>query len=94
MLFVNIKGKDTAIIFRHHKQVVQHKEAKQTHPFKTTCSIMTSKENCVASGEATVSPEDNFNYESGRTISLTRAMNNAGFDKATRSMVWDAYRNR
>lgn len=43
-------------------------------------------------GVAVISPGDNFCKETGRRLSLKRAMMDAGLDKETRTQIWEAYR--
>ncbi len=48
----------------------------------------------IAEGRAACSHLDNFSKEAGRKLALTRALENAGWDKATRAQFWLAYLNR
>ena len=45
------------------------------------------------SGNAVCSPNDNFNKEYGRKLSLKRALEKSSFDKAQRGRVWEVYRS-
>jgi len=63
-------------------------------PISTYCDIY--KENLpfpVGSGEAICHFTDQFCKETGRKISLARAMRNALLTKETRTLIWDEYRN-
>ena len=42
-------------------------------------------------GTTYCSAKDQFNYNTGRKIALSRALKAAGFDKPTRSLFWEAY---
>jgi hypothetical protein len=39
-------------------------------------------------------PNDNYNKETGRKLSLTNALKESGFNRETRTMFWKAYFNR
>lgn len=51
-------------------------------------------DNWVFSGSALCSSNDQFNKETGRKISLRRALANAGVDKAHRAAIWLKYLTR
>jgi hypothetical protein len=44
-------------------------------------------------GAAACSPNDQHNKDVGRKIALQRAMEHRGMNKATRTKIWEAYRN-
>jgi len=63
-------------------------------PISTYCDIY--EENLplpVGSGKAICHCTDQFCKETGRKISLARAMKNANMTKNTRASIWEAYRN-
>lgn len=56
--------------------------------------VMGDKVRPLASGATECSSEDNFVEETGRKVSLTRALREAGFDRLERQVIWHAYRHR
>ncbi len=60
---------------------------------ETRCAIKDSKKGkqIHPSGIAWCSMDDQFNYNEGRKLALERALENAGFDKPTRTLFWEAY---
>lgn len=44
---------------------------------------------CVGDGRAVCNPKDNFSYEKGRRVALTKAI--APFQKETRTKIWKQY---
>lgn len=58
----------------------------------TTCSIFTRDGRLVSSGEAQCSKKDMFSKETGRKVSLKRALESSSFTKEERAAVWEDYR--
>jgi len=61
---------------------------------RTTCfiySIDKGESFLEADSVAWCSREDQFSRSFGRKLSLTRSLDQAGFDKPTRSLFWEAY---
>lgn len=65
----------------------------------TECKILVPSEvegempGFISIGYAKCHPKDNFNKEKGRQLSLSKALEDAEFDKETRTAFWNAYRN-
>lgn len=55
---------------------------------ETICTL--SRGSVTSNGHALCSPNDNFNKDVGRKVSLSRALES--FDKEERTHVWDNYR--
>lgn len=60
-------------------------------PAWTRCFLVAPNDEVIVEGFALCSSMDNFKRETGRKLSLARAMKNAGFDRETRIMIWDRY---
>jgi len=63
----------------------------------TTCEIYVEHDGIsylIGQGKAKCSRHDSFRKESGRKISLTRALKNACLRKKNRTAIWDAYFSR
>ena len=58
----------------------------------TSCILRDDHGNEIARGAATCAWEDRFNKSIGRRLSLTRAIQ--GFDRPTRTKIWQTYHNR
>lgn len=58
----------------------------------TTCSIFTRDGRFVSSGEAECSKKDMFSKDTGRKVSLKRALEDVPFTKEQRAAVWEDYR--
>jgi hypothetical protein len=56
----------------------------------TECTILGSGIT-IATGKSYCMHEDNFDRYFGRKRSLTRALENSGFDKDTRTEIWNTY---
>lgn len=84
---VEINGSSYFIDWRHIKS-----EVKSLSKFRTACSIRDEALQLVATDLAECSLKDNFCRETGRKISLTRAIR--VFDKSVRKQIWEAYFNR
>lgn len=59
-------------------------------PAHTKCTLTVGEEEYV--GKAFLALGDNYCKETGRRLSLMRAMKKAGFNKEQRTAVWEAYR--
>ena len=57
------------------------------------CYIKNYKDAVVGIDGATCAKTDHFCRDTGRKISLARAMKDAKLDKAQRTEIWEAYRN-
>ena len=60
-------------------------------PRGTICKI--EKPNSFNLGFAICGLKDAFKKDTGRRISLARAMKNAGLSKEERTLIWEEYRN-
>lgn len=58
----------------------------------TTCSIFTKEGVLLSSGEAECSKKDMFSKDTGRKVSLKRALETGPFTKEQRAAVWEDYR--
>lgn len=87
MVVETING--TVVIRWRHRPV----ESQELYNMATDCSIMVqeAKEH-LYSGTARCSKKDNFCRETGRKISLARAMKD--FNKELRKQIWEAYLGR
>lgn len=92
---INIQGKEVAIKFYHNNHALPKGEKLPKEGFEyergTTCIIFDVKGDEISSGSANVHPRDNFSKETGRKISLTRAIKN--FNAEARTQIWNEYRN-
>lgn len=94
MLFIKVNGKEKAVLFKHHKKEIKTEDKTQYHPYKTVCRIFEDKDTCVGEGNAVVAPVDNFEYERGRVLAFTRALEACGLTKEERAQAWKQYHNR
>jgi len=60
----------------------------------TICIIINDNIECPYEGEAICSWDDNFSYDIGRKISLSRALERADLPKKERRLIWEAYRTQ
>lgn len=60
----------------------------------TICRIKAGVDGPECTGAAVLAPTDQFRKETGRKISLARALKIAGFTKDERTTVWAAYHGR
>jgi len=99
MLYVTLaNGSEIQVFFRHDKKdrSAFSKEGMaivQRHPFKTTCGI-TTKTKILGEGVAICDDRDNFVYEVGRKIALSRALMASDLSADDRTEVWAAYFNQ
>lgn len=76
------------------------KSGSPIHPFRggTKCSIFLltpNRQMLVSQGESRVYHTDQFNKDTGRKISMTRALDNLSiFNRSTRRKFWEAYFSR
>ncbi len=90
---VQFRGKTHWITFRYEKPSTYTKHGKlQNHNGITHCIIETEGFYPVASGASICIKGDRFNKETGRKLSLARALES--LDKEDRTIFWDAYHNR
>ena len=90
MYFVKVKRREYQVRFRHANKIFRY----------TICEIKRG-EKIVATGATECHPKDNFCYDTGRKISLARALqtlfpNKKGKKRskatqAKRQLFWDAY---
>ena len=59
----------------------------------SVCNVSNEKETILGSGTSTCSKEDNFCYDTGRKISLARALKQSNLSKKERNEIWEGYRN-
>jgi hypothetical protein len=57
------------------------------------CVVWNEKGECVGSDKAECSVKDHFCKDTGRKISLARAMKDAKLPKEERTVIWEIYRN-
>ena len=62
-------------------------------PIVTFCDIIDNKDRLVAEGRANCFYKDHFCKETGRKLSLARAMKSADLPKEERKVIWELYRN-
>ena len=92
----------TAINFRHSNTMHSFLDTNKTDwvemPCRaTSCEIVEldidgNVSKVISRGYAVCHPTDNFSKESGRKLSLTRAVN--GLNRADRKRIWNAYFTR
>lgn len=92
-------------VFFTHVQTGGHKSSKLSNPATeeplvrlTECKILEKvdgKEDLcfVSIGYSRCHPDDNFDKETGRQLSLKKALIDGDFTKETRKQFWDVYRN-
>ncbi len=81
-------GKRVTKLSVHDEPLIRH----------TECKILTPIEGkempgFVSIGYAKCHPKDNFNKETGRQLSLKKALEDGDFSKEERTEFWNAYRN-
>jgi len=83
-----LKVKDYEIQWEHSYCVTNK------YPIKagTVCRLQGDR-GVETSAEALCSKKDNFCKDTGRKISLSRAMQKAELPKKERTLIWEAYRN-
>lgn len=60
---------------------------------RTFCELFDEKGNLIQSGYSLCATGDCFCKETGRKLSLARAMKNANIPKEERRVIWEIYRN-
>lgn len=89
MFTVTLRGTEFNVEFRH----LQYEEPRPgpANPVRgtTQCFIKSRGHNVIAYGFALCSVEDNFCKNTGRKVSLTKALSN--FPKNDRAKVWKRY---
>ncbi len=73
---------------------ITYKIAFQHKPTQTLCLIHSEPPTIQVSGFTQVHPNDTYCKETGRKLSLARALANAGFTREERKLFWAAYRYR
>ncbi len=63
-------------------------------PRRTLCRISEPATAFACIGDSKLHPNDNYCKETGRKVSLKRALANAGFTRQERKLFWAAYRYR
>ena len=63
---------------------------KERPPIAASC-IISLANNVLAYGHSTISTSDNWCYDKGRKVSLTRALKMFGISKKERTLVWKNY---
>jgi hypothetical protein len=58
----------------------------------TVCDILEEEKN-ISTGVSFCSHKDNFCRETGRKLSLARALKNTNLSKEERTVIWEIYRN-
>lgn len=76
-----MKAGNLQIRWRYHSQWV------------TICSILKEDDSFVGAGNACLHDHDHFCKETGRKLSLARALKTANLPKEERTVVWEIYRN-
>lgn len=95
MLRVNVGGKEWRILWEHQSGPVEGPEG--AVPPMTECRLYSGAERREKGdwdeyGCAHLHPKDRYNRETGRKVSLAKAIK--GWDRADRKAVWEAYLNR
>jgi len=90
-----LKVKDYEIKWSHHhfadkRHKMDGNPEKPEYRALTVCSIV---DVVPTYGRTWCSWVDDFSYDTGRKISLKRAMKNAKLPKEERTLIWEAYRN-
>ncbi len=62
-------------------------------PAQTGCSLKNEKTGEVVYGTALCHAKDHFCKDTGRKLSLARALKKADIPKAERTVIWELYRN-
>lgn len=63
---------------------------KERPPIAASCVISLAN-NVLSYGHSTISKNDNWCYDKGRKVSLTRALKMLGVGKKERTLVWNNY---
>ncbi len=71
-----------------------YKIAFQHLPTRTICWIMLGDDTPLWTGCSRLHPNDNYCKETGRKLSLARALQASGFAREERKLFWAAYRYR
>jgi hypothetical protein len=101
---VTVGGRSYTLVFAHYHRnaggdirVFLPLSGKAVPRAVTYCTIVddeltTERETAVIGrGRAIVHPNDNFNKETGRKLSLRRALKDAGFSHSERTVIWLQY---
>jgi len=106
-MIVTIEGQvgvEYRVFFTHVNDGGQHKVSKLSKPIEytppvrhTECKILEKhddREDLVFSsiGYARCHPDDNFCKETGRQLSLKKALEDGQFTKESRKQFWDVYK--
>ncbi len=96
MFKVDVYGREIEFTFRHEHFEEPESFAGSSTPIKaqTICTIKGIPGTNEVWGLANCSVKDNFNKETARKISLTRALKMSGLNKDCRTVIWDRYHNR
>lgn len=105
-MIVNLNNKVYLVQFTHineQKQKVSKLSSDTKGEYRplirhTECKILTPIEDTempgfISIGYAKCHPNDNFDKERGRQISLSKALEDAEFSKEERKVFWDIYKN-
>jgi len=89
-----LKVKDYEIKWTHfHPKIVDGFEVTDFGNGTSRCVLSNTRRKTAGIGMTRCSINDNFSYETGRKISLSRAMQRAELPKEERTLIWEAYRN-
>lgn len=88
-MIVNLNGTQYSVRFRHTQdESNRHTECKILQPIE-------GKEmpGFISIGYARCHPKDNFSKETGRQLSLKKALDDGNFSKEDRTTFWSEYRD-
>lgn len=75
------------------RMVKWHHKTEKGGRITTETKIVNESGDVLAVGEAHLSKNDSFNKNTGRMVSLSRALKNLNLSKEERKEYWDIYRN-
>ncbi len=91
MFFNTVDGTEKKVMFRHNREERPDKEGiMRSHPVSTECRIFDANNDDVVlgSGIAQCHVVDHFDKTVGRKLSFKRALADAGFEVADRTLGW------
>lgn len=86
---INIKGKEYRISWNH--KAPHWDDYLFFNPGVSFCFIKDPNGNLISEGKAFCNVKDCFNKETGRKVSLTRALSYLGLNREERRGVWQEY---
>lgn len=86
---VEVDGRELHLHFKYSEVKVNHVVRRQTE-----CTLTLKDGATIGRGSALCSEQDNFVKETGRKISLAKALKDANFSREERTLVWQGYFDR